>query len=60
MELAEVSTVDGMLGSTNDTKALWEDEDGQITTNSPSLFLDTQDRQASSSRASKLSRSIIG
>jgi hypothetical protein len=29
MELAEVSTADGMLGSTNDTKALWEDEDSQ-------------------------------
>ena len=26
MELAEVSTADGMLGSTNDTKASWEDE----------------------------------
>jgi hypothetical protein len=29
MELAEVSTADGMLGSTNDTKASWEDEDSQ-------------------------------
>jgi len=29
MELAEVSTADGMLGSTNDTKASWEDENSQ-------------------------------
>ena len=29
MELAEVLIVDGMLGSTNDTKTSWEDEDSQ-------------------------------
>jgi hypothetical protein len=29
MELVQVSTADGMLGSTNDTKAPWDDEDSQ-------------------------------
>jgi hypothetical protein len=29
MELVQVSTADGTLGSTNDTKGPWDDEDSQ-------------------------------
>jgi hypothetical protein len=54
MEFVLVSTADGMLGSTNDTKAPWDDAgDGQITAR-PRSLLNPSTASLESSRAFKL------